>query len=404
MAPRNVLYIEANTDGTVGGSHTCLLELVRGLDRSRYNPVVLFYQRHALLAEFEAACEVIVYDKPGPFRAPALKRAARNGSPLATLARPLLLGKRAYNLASQVLLPTLSLMRIMKGRNIHLVHLNNAVAQPPEAALAARLLGLPCVAHQRCVSNGLGPMTRRLTQGLGAVACISEHVRAALIESGVDAARCHLIYDGCDAAALRARVKRPAAEVRREFGVENGQPLLCLVGNLKPWKGQRTAVEAAALLRRMFPGLTLLLVGSSSDKPYVASLRNLIAAEELGEAVRLTGFRPDVAELMNAADLVLHTSIEPEPLGLVILEAAALAKPCVATAIGGPAETIEHEVSGLLVPPGDPQALAAAVGRLLGEPRLARAMGEAGRQRLESRFSLRSHLDRVQALYASLAV
>jgi len=401
-APKRVLYVEANTDGTIGGSHTCLLELIRGLDRSRFEPLVLFYEDNALVDAFqEAASEVVIFHKPRVFRLPSLKRAAREGSLMGQLSWPLLLGKKGYNLASQLLVPTAGLARIMKERRVDLVHLNNAVVHPPEAAMAARLLGLPCLVHQRAVCEGLGPRTKRLAEGLKAVACVSRHVMESLVENGVEAAKCHLVYDGCDTEALAARVTRPAAEVRREFGLSNGQPMLLLVGNVKEWKGQRTAVEAAVLLRERYPDLKLLLVGGVSDEAYAGSLRERIAEAGLERNIIWCGYRHDVPELMSAADIVLHTSIEPEPFGITILEAAASSKPIVATEIGGPLETVQDGVTGLLVPPAEPQLLAEAIRTLLAQPALAAGFGAAARERLERLFSLKAHIGQVEQLYSA---
>jgi glycosyltransferase involved in cell wall biosynthesis len=171
------------------------------------------------------------------------------------------------------------------------------------------------------------------------------------------------------------------------------------VGNLKPWKGQRTAVEALSLLLDRYPDLTLLLAGSVADEGYGTQLRALVKEKGLERQVIFCGFRKDVAELMNAADVILHTSIDPEPGGTVVLEAMALARPVIGSSIGGPAEMIEDGATGLLSPPGDAPALARAIEALLADPRRAQAMAGAGHRRLENLFSLRGHIAQVEALY-----
>jgi glycosyltransferase involved in cell wall biosynthesis len=118
--------------------------------------------------------------------------------------------------------------------------------------------------------------------------------------------------------------------------------------------------------------------------------------------VTFTGYRSDVGAIVNALDVLVHTSITPEPLGRVILEGMALEKPVVATRHGGPLEIIESGRSGFLIPPDDPDALAASIMQLLESPELRISIGRAAKGRVMKEFSVARYVDQVQAVYRSL--
>jgi glycosyltransferase involved in cell wall biosynthesis len=115
--------------------------------------------------------------------------------------------------------------------------------------------------------------------------------------------------------------------------------------------------------------------------------------------VHFLGHRDDVPEILAALDVLVHVPSAPEPFGRVVAEAMAVGKPVVAARAGGLPEIVEHEVTGLLVPPGDPSACAAAVLRLLADPALRARLGTAGRRRAEERFDPAAHAERVVAAY-----
>jgi glycosyltransferase involved in cell wall biosynthesis len=115
--------------------------------------------------------------------------------------------------------------------------------------------------------------------------------------------------------------------------------------------------------------------------------------------VHLTGFRNDVRDLIAGCDIFVNSSIEPEPLGHSALEAMAFGVPVVASACGGLPEVVEHEVSGLLFEPGDDEALAGALLKLIDDGDLRSRFGIASRRRAERIFSLENHVKTIQAVY-----
>ncbi len=201
-----------------------------------------------------------------------------------------------------------------------------------------------------------------------------------------------VIYNGIDTAQF---APRPPDRAWLPAGVTVDGPLLLWVGRLERWKGTIDAVRALALL----PGAVhLAIVGSG---PEASRLKD--AAQSLGIAhrVHFTGALPHetLARVYAAAAVVLGTSFANETFGMTLAEASACARPIIATRFGGFPEVVRDGVTGLLVPPRQPPAMAAAVQGLLSDPEQARAMGEAGRAFVTAHFAWPVVTDRVLAVY-----
>ena len=177
--------------------------------------------------------------------------------------------------------------------------------------------------------------------------------------------------------------------IRHGLGIGHA-PLLGVFGRLHHWKGQHVALAALASI----PGAHLLVVGDAlfGEVGYREELRALASQLGVAHRVHWLGFRKDIPELMAATDIVLHTSVAPEPFGRVIVEAMLSRRPVVATLGGGANEIVQMPETGRLIPPGDPGALAEAVRALLDRPDQRLAMGRAGRARAEAMFGLQAIL------------
>jgi glycosyltransferase involved in cell wall biosynthesis len=383
--PARVLFAELNEDGTVGGSHRCLHDLVRHLDRDRFDPVVLFYQANPFVERIAAlGAHVVVWEA---------ERTRERGAP-GWPRLPRAAARTAAAVARRV--------QLLRTQRVDLVHLNNSPFHGVEDWLpAARIGRRPIVSHCRAAAPADGGGFRgRLARRFDRIVSISAGVTRSLRAAGVAAPRIAEIHDGLDLAALRAAVRSAPADVRARLGVAPGRTLVVMVGHLRAWKGQDVLLAALASLapepRKRFH---VALVGEENplDADYARRLRGRVASPDLEGIVSLLGQRDDVADLMNAADVVVHASTIPEPFGLVVVEAMALGRAVVASALGGPSETVVPG-SGILFDPSQPVELAAHLVRLADDEPLRRALGERGRARAEA-FDILAHVRALEALY-----
>jgi glycosyltransferase involved in cell wall biosynthesis len=174
-------------------------------------------------------------------------------------------------------------------------------------------------------------------------------------------------------------------EIRSALGWTSNR-IVGIVGRLQPWKGQQVFIEAAVTIAQNHPDVRFCVVGGAIlgwEGSYEADLRALVKGNPiLRDRVHFAGHQDNVYAWMDALDIVVHASFG-EPFGLVLLEAMALAKPLVATNVGGPTEIVVDDVSGLLIPPGDWNALATAISRVLDQPGLAKSLSIEARARSE---------------------
>jgi glycosyltransferase involved in cell wall biosynthesis len=199
---------------------------------------------------------------------------------------------------------------------------------------------------------------------------------------------CHLFYWGTPIVEVPPEQARQA---RAELGVREDQTLLGSFGRLQHWKGQDVFVAAAAQVARDRPKSRFVVVGGSVfglEPEFFELLKSDAARLGIADRITFTGFRSDVHRLMAACDIVCHTSRVPEPFGLVIVEAMAQGRPVVATEGGGPSEIVGSDDEGVLVPPDDPEKLAAAMMNLIDAPERRRRLGERGRAVVLSKFTI----------------
>jgi glycosyltransferase involved in cell wall biosynthesis len=184
--------------------------------------------------------------------------------------------------------------------------------------------------------------------------------------------------------------------VRRELGASEGDTVLVSVGRLHPQKGYPDLIEAFRRLRqeRGRRDLRLWVVGCG---PLRAELDRAVADPELEGRVRLLGLRKDVPRLLAGSDLYVSAA-RWEGLPVSILEAMSAARPIVATAVGDVPRIVDGR-NGRLVPPGEPEALAAALDEALSDPKRLLAWGEGGARRVHAEFGLATWADRILSLY-----
>lgn len=406
MKPKRILFVEANLDGTIGGSYYCLLEIVKGLDRKRYEPIVGFYTDNPLIPEFKKYCETtIITKRRGLVIAkdmPVVYSILRKTPFLHHLA---MLLQRTYNFCRFTSTFFLHVIGILLRHRVDLVHLNNT---PSETAwlIACKLLGLKCIAHLR--SNWEPKLLeKRLLRFYDAIISISDSVAGYVAARNGYTGNFITIHDGIDVEGVFKQRRKEPYELRNELDpAGNGRFLVGAIGNIKDWKGQHVVIEAMDILKRKHEDIKCLIIGDISklegDRKYLESLKSMVEEKNLGSYVHLTGFRKDIPDIVSALDVLLLPSIAPEPFGRVILEAMIFSKPVIATAHGGPLDIIEDNLSGFLVKPNDPKALADKIEYLKNHIDIIKAVGECARRRVEECFAIGKNVKKIEMLYSGL--
>jgi glycosyltransferase involved in cell wall biosynthesis len=200
------------------------------------------------------------------------------------------------------------------------------------------------------------------------------------------------------------RPTRDRNDVREELGIEADAPVVGVVGNIQAWKGQKVLLEAMVELRRTHPDAIALIVGGAhrSGRAYADELRQFVAANGIEKNVIFTGARDDVGDVMNAMDVVAHTSVRGEPFGRVIIEGMCVGRPVVATRAGGVPEFVADGKNGLLVPAGDPSALAAVLKRLFEDAELRERLSRGALESVRD-FAVEYHVAEMARIYDRVA-
>jgi len=297
-----------------------------------------------------------------------LKEEARDASRLTVRAGP-----TGLKLAAEVSVYAWRLSRRIRALDADLVHTNSLKAAV-YGGLAARLARVPVVSHlrDRLASDYMSPsaarMMRTLLRALPQVVIANSKATMETLQSTTSAVRIWgaVAYDPAAPAAIYA-----AKPADHEFTIG-------MVGRVSRWKGQDVFLRAFA---RAFPACDAraVIVGSAmfGEESFEAELEALIDSLELRKCVRMAGFSRDVNRYLAQFDVLVHASVIPEPFGQVIVEGMASGLPVVATDAGGPREIITDGLNGLLYPPGDVDALAAAMVRLRDSPGMRASMGAA---------------------------
>lgn len=228
----------------------------------------------------------------------------------------------------------------------------------------------------------------------------SEATRRAFIDAGGREALVRVVYNGIDPAPFDAVTPGAAHALRASFGAQPGTTVAVHVGRFHQWKGQHVLLRALATL----PGMHAWIVGAPlfGEHAVDAELRELAAALRVDDRVRFLGFRDNVPALLRAADVVVHSSVYPEPFGRVVVEGMLAGRPVIAANAGGVPEIVTDGETGLLVPPGDVPALAAALRCVQDDPASAAAMAARASERAREQFTVPMMVRGVEAALAGL--
>jgi glycosyltransferase involved in cell wall biosynthesis len=366
-----VRVVEVMATGTNGGAQEHVFSLVTRLDPANYDVRVVSLSHGSSVRRLEkAGIDVTVIDEPDD-------RAA-----VQALA---------------------SLLSEMEPEVIH-NHMYRAEVVGTRAALLLGELGCkrPAVistihsSRIRCVDDRMA--LRQLTPLMDRLIVVSKAIEQKIAEEGRIGAPVSLIYNGVD--LQRYNHQQPCCTLHEEYSIPEASPIVGVVARLEAEKGHRVLLDAWPLVLASHAEAWLLIVGEGSERN---SLEAQAVALGISDHVVFTGRREDVPAVTAALDVAVLPSYR-EAQGLSVLEAMALSRPVVASNVGGIPEMIEDDVTGLLVPPGDSQALATAINRLLWDHPFADMLAKRGHDMVHDRFCIELMTGQIEALYDAAAV
>lgn len=377
-ADRRKLRVMTVADGFIGGGESLARKIAQRLDRERFcstmcvtRPMERTPAIEEGLAELDAAGAAVI----------ELNRSARFS-----------------------LTPWRRLVGEMRERRIDILHTHMIGPNFWGALLAPRARVPVFIAHEHTWSWEGQPLRRIIDRQLiarraDAFVAVSRFDQKQMTKvEGIPPAKTRFVPIGIASAERTAG----GSGIRAELGIDPSQPVVGLVGFLRPQKAYEVMLEATCTLLQEFPNLRVLIVGGdvrgSAEK---SRLERLVSELGLAEVVSFLDFRADVLDVIDAFDVAAQTSdFEGTPQS--ILEFMEAGKPVVATRVGGVPDLVRDGETGFLVAPRDPDGLAVSIGNLLRDPNRAAAMGRAGQMLRRSEFTIEAMIARIEALYEEL--
>jgi glycosyltransferase involved in cell wall biosynthesis len=395
---RRIAYIHHGYG--IGGATLSLLYLVEKLDRARYEPVVAcLYDGPAAHRYREAGLAVVIAEGVDHF---GHSRLAWH-----SLRRPDVLLRKVLSFWPSALRTE----RLVRRLEADLVHLNTSGL--PASAIGARRAGVPVVWHVRePIHHGYTGLRRAVLRRLiheysdRVVAICHDNARQLWASD-----RVRVIYNFVDFARFDRALY--GTGIRRVLGLGDGTRIVLMLGGVAIPKGTLPLLTALPAVLDHVPDANVVIAGNlpmlesgwrgrlSRIQSYRRRVDQFVAAHSLSSHVHFVGVRDDVPQLLAASDLLVFPSVVPH-FARPIIEAGAMAKPVVASDLGGPDELVVHGETGLLVPAGDPAALADAIVQVLAHPERAQSMGEAGYARARRLYNADINAARTIALYDEL--
>ena len=416
MRPRRVLQI---TRFVEGGSAVVLDLIARGLDRNRYEPLVLFdthVDSNIRKNLSHSDIKTIDFKECSNGQMPGLQKSFKNShikrrirTHFSRDTHQIYLSiKASWEFLRNQAPIIYSFVKVFRNNGVDLIHTHSDLCMGKPEIFAAWLIGIPCISHLHAYPV-LNYFDRIFAHFVNGFIYISEDVAKFHTTQGIPKTKGKIIHNGVDINKFD-RNYHPDS-VREEFGLKSNQILVGLIGRIDWWKGHEYFIEAMSMVTKQNPDIRGLIIGGlekslslNRNRQYLKNLNSLIESLNLTDKIIFTGFRDDVPRLISALDMVVHASSRPEPFGLVITEAMAAGKPVVATAAGGVPEIIKNGVNGLLVPCRDSVAMSEAILKTVLNPDKARQMGNSARRHAIKKFTTQHQIMAIQKLYDDILI
>ena len=313
-----------------------------------------------------------------------------------------------FQILFHIIFSTLGLLKILRQFKPHLIHTMTAVILT--SGLAAKLMHIPHVWHVRESFAEFGKLWRYYQKYMlwlsSKIICVSTPV-AEQFDEYKNSGKIQVIHNGFPIDEFASVSDDRVDQFRSKYAASGITCLVGVVGRIKfQRKGQEVFVKAASLLRNKFPDVRFLCIGSPfpGNESHLIKLQQLIQELDLENYVLYIGDVEDIKAAIAALDILVLSSVQPEPFGGVVVEAMALSRPVVATKIGGSIEQVVEDVTGYLVEPGNAKSMAFGIESLLNSPERRRSFGENGRTRFLEQFEFEKFYQKIINLYERVIV
>lgn len=380
-----IFFCETSDDGTVGGSHACMHNLIRHMVQSKMTCTVGFLSENIYVQKYrDLGIPVFIL----PIRNPL-----KTGN---VIVRKTINWYRLEYKAGKYL------ENYFRREGFDLIVLNNSIFVSLLFVSVCMKLHIPVICYER----GFAAYTKKHVKASADLDCsipVSDAVFKHMTSNGFRAKCIERIYDGVDPSAYV--VENTPASIKAGLNIPFTSRVIGIIGNIRPWKGQKYFIDAFLELSSEYDDLYGIVAGgwSKEDEGFVDILKKTVQESRIGHRVLFLGYRRDVPELLSVFDVFVHASTKPEPFGMVILEAMAANKPVVATNLGGPIEILNNGECGILVPPKDGKAIASACRTYLDNSKFRHNIVERAYERLIKNFQINQTVAKSVRVFESLS-
>jgi glycosyltransferase involved in cell wall biosynthesis len=388
--PVRVLFLDHTAE--LSGGEIALVELIRHLDRTRVEPIVLLGSHGPLEERVKEHAPVYII----PMDASVVH-----------VRKDALGFKSLINISAirAALIFLRHLRRFMDEQSIDILHTNSLKASVL-GGIAGRLSPLKIVWHIRDrIADDYLP--RKVVRVMRRLARILPHFvignsSATLRTLQLKNTPSAVIYSGVD---LSKFSPSPTKSYAQDAEISSHAKIIGIVGRICPWKGQHVFLEAASRVHVRWPKARFKIIGAAlfGEHDYEFDLRRTVQERGLEDVVEFMGFQKNIAGAIHSLDILVHASTVGEPFGQVIVQGMACGKPVIATDGGGVPEIVVDGETGLLVPRNDAAAMADAVCSLLVDEERARKMGVLGHKRVAEQFTIEQSVKTLMTIYERLA-
>ncbi|MBI5675574.1 MAG: glycosyltransferase family 4 protein [Nitrospirae bacterium] len=385
-----------------GGGTNSLLELLRRIDKSTYSFSALFYENYKRGNDSDIKTEIeklgiqfqlIKQVKPAVAEK-IIKEIFRNVLFFSKNLKRYFLFFVDYQ--TRIKKNAAEISKIIKSKNIDLLYMNNQPSSNLEGIIAAKITHIPAIQHSRIEAQLNSLVIKNANQGLARIICVSEGVKNNLLQQRIEPSKCVVVYNGIDP---ETKPSISSQEIKSKWGISDDYIVIGTVGSLIKRKRISDLIDALHIAAiKTDCRIKCLIVGEGHERN---KLLKLVNRKNLNGKVILTGFQSDAISYINAMDIFIMTS-EKEGLPRVILEAMLMAKPVIASRIGGAAELIINRKTGLLFEKYNTKELADCILSLLSSKQIRNDMGKMGHERVIDNYSIETYARNVQSNFKEI--